>query len=200
VDVLDRNARVQLQLVDDLLDLSRIESGRLEIRREEVDVAGPVGAALEMVKPAAEQRRVRLDAGLEGGAVVNGDPRRLEQIAWNLLSNAIKFTDSGGTVSVRLERAGEEVRLRVTDTGRGIAPEFLPHVFEPYRQEGSPRGRRHGLGLGLSIVHHLVQLHGGRIEAASDGENRGATFTVRLPRAGDSRGARLTAAGTSRDG
>jgi signal transduction histidine kinase len=200
VDVLDRNARVQLQLVDDLLDLSRIESGRLEIRREEVDVARPVEAALEMVKPAAEQRRVRLDAALERGAVVNGDPRRLEQIAWNLLSNAIKFTDAGGTVSVRLERAETSVRLRVTDTGRGIAREFLPHVFEPYRQEGSARGRRHGLGLGLSIVHHLVQLHGGGIEAASEGENRGATFTVRLPLAADSPGGWLAAAGTSPDG
>jgi CheY-like chemotaxis protein len=140
-------------------------------------------AALDAVRPAAEAKGVELLAALADAAgVIRGDPDRLQQVVWNLLSNAIKFTPAGGRVEVRLARVGNEAELHVTDTGEGIRPDFLPHVFERFRQADSTSTRAHGgLGLGLSIARHLVELQGGRIEAHSDGVGRGATFSVRFP-------------------
>jgi signal transduction histidine kinase len=183
LDTIARSARTQCRLIDDLLDMSRIVSGRLRLEPELVELAGVVDTALDGVRLSAEAKRIALDASAVGrGGRVVGDPHRLQQVVWNLLSNAIKFTPAGGRVEIGLDRDGDSVRLWVRDTGEGIDPEFLPHVFERFRQaDGSPRRRHGGLGIGLAIVRHLVEQHGGTVAAESDGPGRGAWFAVTFP-------------------
>jgi PAS domain S-box-containing protein len=185
-DTIDRNALVQVRLIEDLLDVSRIVSGRLRLAIERVALGPVVEAALETAGIAALNKGVALIRRLDPEVgVVRGDATRLQQVVWNLLTNAVRFTPAGGRVEVRLRRAGGLAELTVTDSGRGIAPELLPHVFDRFRQGESGTTRSHGgLGLGLSLARQLVELHGGTIEAASPGEGAGATFTVRLPLAG----------------
>jgi signal transduction histidine kinase/CheY-like chemotaxis protein len=184
-DAIVRNADVQVQLIDDLLDLSRITTGkmRLEIRR--VDMADVVRGAIDAVRPAAEARRIRLEAAIDPAVgSLAGDAARLQQVVWNLLMNAVKFTPPGGDVRLELGAAGPDVRVVVRDNGQGIAPDVLPHVFERFRQGDSSTTRAHGgLGLGLALVRHLVELHGGVVTAESAGVGAGATFTVLLPAA-----------------
>jgi PAS domain S-box-containing protein len=182
-ETIERNARAQSQLIDDLLDVSRIITGKLRIDVRQVDPNSFVEAAIEAVRPAAEAKGVRVQKIMDTGIVtVSGDPVRLQQIVWNLLSNAIKFTPRGGRVQVRLERVNSHVEIAVSDTGAGIAPEFLPHVFDRFRQADQRTTRQHGgMGLGLSIVRHLVELHGGTVKAESPGEGEGSVFTVLLP-------------------
>src|ERR671926_240302 len=183
LDTVERNARAQAQLIDDLLDVSRIVTGKLRIDVRPVDTNTFIEAAVEALRPAAEAKGVRLQKVLDTGTVtVSGDPVRLQQVVWNLLSNAIKFTPRGGRVQVRLERVNSHVEIAVSDTGQGIDAEFLPHVFDRFRQADMKTTRQHGgMGLGLAIVRHLVELHGGTVRAESGGEGRGATFTVLLP-------------------
>jgi signal transduction histidine kinase/CheY-like chemotaxis protein len=184
-ETIERNARAQAQLVDDLLDVSRIITGKLRLDVRTVDPAAFIDSAVESVRPAAEGKGVRLRKAFEAGAVsVAGDPVRLQQVVWNLLTNAVKFTPPGGEIEIGLARAGANVEISVADTGVGIAPGFLPYVFDRFRQADGRITRRHGgLGLGLSIVRHLVEQHGGTVKAESEGEGRGSTFTVSLPSA-----------------
>ncbi|HVF67028.1 MAG TPA: ATP-binding protein [Pyrinomonadaceae bacterium] len=181
--IIERNAEAQNQLVRDLLDVSRIITGKLRLETTSVELAPVVESALDSVRQAAEAKDISL--GFEFGAgpeVVSGDPDRLQQVVWNLLSNAIKFTPKGGRVGVNLGREESDVLIRVSDTGQGISPEFLPHVFERFRQADGSTTREHGgLGLGLAVVRHLVEQHGGRVSAECKGEGRGSTFTIRLP-------------------
>jgi signal transduction histidine kinase/CheY-like chemotaxis protein len=183
LETIERNAGALTRIVEDVLDISRIISGKLRLRVQQVDLRTVVSAAIDAVLPAADAKGVRLERVLEAPEVpVSGDPDRLQQVVWNLLSNAVKFTPRGGKVQVGLLRVNSHVEVVVTDTGIGISADFLPHVFERFRQaEGGISRERGGLGLGLSISKELVELHGGRIEAASAGENRGATFRIRLP-------------------
>ncbi|HEU4406292.1 MAG TPA: PAS domain-containing protein [Polyangiaceae bacterium] len=183
VATIERNARAQAQIVDDLLDVSRIVTGKLRLDVGPVDLARAVEAAADSVRPAAEAKGVRLELALDPAAgPVMGDADRLQQIAWNLLSNALRHTPRGGRVEVCLARREAQLELRVEDTGEGVAPEFLPHLFERFRQADSSTTRRHGgLGLGLAIVKHLVELHGGAVRAESEGPGRGSTFVVSLP-------------------
>ena len=178
-----RNARSQAQLIEDLLDISRIITGRLRIEARPVDLASVVEAAVASVRPTAQTKSLTIEAKLDPLAgAVSGDPDRLQQVVWNLLTNAVKFTPKGGLVEVRLARAGSQVEIAVSDTGQGIEPDFLPHVFDRFRQADSSTTRRHsGLGLGLAIVHHLVELHGGAARAESAGRGQGSTFRVVLP-------------------
>ena len=179
---IERNARQQAQLVEDLLDVSRIITGKLRLDARPLELAPVVDAALDAVRLAAETKGVRLEAALSPGASVNGDPDRLQQVAWNLVANALKFTPAGGRVRVDLASSGSVVELSVEDDGQGIEPEFLPFVFDRFRQEESSTRRQHGgLGLGLAIVRHLVELHGGTVRAMSAGAGRGALFSVLLP-------------------
>ncbi len=183
ISVIERNAQAQARLVEDLLDLSSIVTGKLRLRVEPVDLGAVALSALDVVRPAAEARQVQLVTSIAPAARwVPGDPDRLRQIAWNLLANAVKFTPSGGTVLLTLEAAGPSVCLEVRDTGRGIDPAFLPHVFERFSQgdDEQMRGVR-GLGLGLAIVRELVEAHGGTVLAHSDGEGTGTTMAVTLP-------------------
>ncbi len=175
--------RLQGKLIDDLLDVSRMAAGQLHVDLRPLVLAEAVEAAVDLVRPEAAAKGVRLDIVLDsGGAVVAGDPDRLQQIAWNLLVNAVKFTPASGVVQVRLACADGHAELVVRDTGRGIPAAFLPHVFERFRQAEpvATRGKG-GLGLGLAITRHLVELHGGRVDVASDGEGAGSTLTVTLP-------------------
>ncbi|HYV55941.1 MAG TPA: ATP-binding protein [Candidatus Nitrosopolaris sp.] len=183
LDVIERNARSQAQLVEDLLDVSRIISGKLRLEVRSLELGSVVEGATEAARPAADAKGIRLVSLLDPSTgQVEGDGERLRQVVANLLSNAIKFTPSGGRVEVRLRRLGGTVVLSVLDTGKGIAPEFLPHLFERFRQADSSSTRSYGgLGVGLAIVRHVVELHGGAVRATSDGEGRGATFTVTLP-------------------
>jgi PAS domain S-box-containing protein len=183
LETIERNARAQSQLIDDLLDVSRIVTGKLRLDVVPVDPHSFIDPAFEAVRPAADAKGVRLQKVIDTGVgVVMGDPARLQQVVWNLLSNAVKFTPRGGRVQVRLERVNSSVEIAVSDTGAGIAAEFLPHVFERFRQADMGTTRHHGgLGLGLSIVRHLVELHGGAARADSGGEGTGSTFTVSLP-------------------
>ena len=180
---IDRNARVQVQIIEDLLDVSRIISGNFRLDVQRVNLIEVIEAAIAAVTPAAEAKGVRLKKILDPLAgPVSGDPARLQQVAWNLLSNAVKFTPKGGHVQVLLERVNSHVEVSVIDTGIGIHPDFLPHVFERFRQQDSSTTRRHGgLGLGLAIVKQLTELHGGSVRAKSPGEGQGATFVVSLP-------------------
>ena len=183
IETIERNARAQTQIIEDLLDMSRIISGKVHLDVQQVALDRVVEAAVQTVRHAAEAKGVRLHAVLDSQAgPVSGDPNRLQQVLWNLLSNAIKYTHRNGRVQVVLQRVGSQLELSVADTGEGIAPEFLPHVFDRFRQADSTTTRRHGgLGLGLAIVKQLVELHGGTIHAASPGVDMGSTFTVRLP-------------------
>jgi light-regulated signal transduction histidine kinase (bacteriophytochrome)/CheY-like chemotaxis protein len=182
LDTIERNARVQAQLIDDLLDVSRIVAGKLTLTVQPVDLGGVVDRVLEGLRPAAEAKQIRVQSALDSTATILGDGNRLQQVAANLLSNAIKFTPKGGRVQVFVERRESSVDLSVADTGQGISAEFLPHVFERFRQaDGALSRKTSGLGLGLAIVRHIVELHGGTVVAHSEGQGKGATFTVRLP-------------------
>jgi signal transduction histidine kinase/CheY-like chemotaxis protein len=183
VETIERNARAQAQLIDDLLDMSRVIAGKLRLDVQSTMPHAFTESAIETVRPAATAKNIRLETMIDPGAgPVTGDPARLQQVIWNLLSNAIKFTPPGGKVQVVVRRFASQVEICVADTGIGIPEEFLPRVFERFRQADSSTTRRHGgLGLGLAISKQLVELHGGTIEASSAGENRGATFAVRLP-------------------
>ncbi len=181
--VIERNSRAQAKLIEDLLDMSRIISGKLRLDVQKVAAADITSAAIESVRPAAEAKDIRLEKVLDTHVgLVRGDPARLQQIMWNLLSNAIKFTPKGGKVQVALQLVNSHVEISVTDTGVGIKPEFIPYVFERFRQADASITRKHGgLGLGLAIVKNLVELHGGKVWAKSPGEGHGATFVVELP-------------------
>jgi PAS domain S-box-containing protein len=183
LETIERNAKSQAQLVEDLLDVSRIITGKLRLEVRPVELKSVIDLSIEAIRPAAEARGVRLQVVQDPMAgPISGDPDRLQQIVWNLLSNAVKFTPRDGRVQVRLERVRSHVEITVSDTGAGIEPEFLPFVFERFRQADGTTTRQYGgLGLGLAIVRHLVELHGGQVHAASPGENLGSTFTVELP-------------------
>jgi signal transduction histidine kinase len=183
LETIDRNVRVQTQLIEDLLDMSRINSGNLHLEIGAVDPAAVIGAAIEMVRPAADGKGIRVLRDLDPEVrALPADPARLQQIIWNLLTNAIKFTPAGGEARIATRRTGATLEISVSDTGIGIAPDFLPHLFERFRQGDSSTTRRFGgLGLGLSIVKSLVEMHGGSVSASSEGEGRGTTVTVRLP-------------------
>lgn len=183
LDTIVRNAESQNQLIEDLLDFSRIISGKIRLNVGQVDLDSLTDAALDGVRPAAAAKGITLQAVLDPRAgPVSGDPERLQQVLWNLLSNAIKFTPKGGRVQLRLERVNSSVEITVSDTGQGISAEFLPYVFERFRQADHTTTRQHrGLGLGLAITKHIVELHGGTIRAVSPGEGQGASFIVRLP-------------------
>ncbi|HEY9380712.1 MAG TPA: ATP-binding protein, partial [Burkholderiales bacterium] len=183
LEAIERNAKAQQKLIDDLLDMSRIISGKVRLDMQRVHLPEVVDAALDVVRPMAEAKRVALVQTIDRGApALIGDPGRLQQVLWNLLINAIKFTPSGGKVEVVLRQIDSQLELQVCDTGSGVPKDFLPHIFDRFRQFDSSTTRVHGgLGLGLSIVKSLVELHGGTVAAHSEGVGRGATFTVTLP-------------------
>jgi PAS domain S-box-containing protein len=183
LDTIERNVRAQTQIVNDLLDMSRIMTGEVRLEMQTVDLRDAVWNAVEAVRPAADAKRVRLDKSLETSiGWTKVDPARLQQVLWNLLVNAVKFTPPGGRVRVALKRVNSHAEILIEDSGVGIAPGFLPHVFERFRQADASTTRRHGgLGLGLSIVKSLVELHGGNVNAESAGEGLGSRFTVTLP-------------------
>ncbi|HEV2801174.1 MAG TPA: ATP-binding protein [Pyrinomonadaceae bacterium] len=183
IDVIESSARAQAQLVGDLLDISRIISGKLRLDVQPLELAPVVAAAMDVVHPAAEAKSIKLVSRIsQNVGMVSGDPDRMQQVIWNLLSNAVKFTPVGGRVEISLKRTGAQAEIVVADDGAGITPEFLPHVFEHFRQADSTSTRKHGgLGLGLAIVRRLVELHGGTVAAESAGEGHGATFRIRLP-------------------
>jgi signal transduction histidine kinase len=183
LDAIERNANAQVQLVDDLLDVSRAITGKMRLDVRPVNLPAVVDAALDAVRPAAEAKDIRLQSVLDPRAgPITGDPDRLQQVVWNLLINAVKFTPRGGQIQVHLQRVNSHVEIVVSDTGKGIAPDFLPFIFERFRQADSSSTRAHsGLGLGLALVKHLAELHGGSAVAESAGEGRGATFIVKLP-------------------
>ncbi len=170
-------------MIEDLLDMSRIVSGKLRMDVQQVALPAVIEAAIEAVRPAAEAKQLSLEKMLDPNAgPVRGDPSRLQQVVWNLLANAVKFTPRGGRVQIALGQVNSHVEITVSDTGQGINPEFLPHVFERFRQADASTTRRHsGLGLGLAIVRHLVESHGGTVAVASPGESQGTTFSVTLP-------------------
>jgi PAS domain S-box-containing protein len=187
LETINRNARAQSQLIEDLLDMSRIVLGKVRVEAQRMGLASVVEAAVSAAQPGAQAKGVALVMDLETQKTeVWGDASRLQQVMWNLVSNAVKFTPRGGSIIVSMRRAGGEVEVTVTDTGMGISEAFMPYVFDRFRQGDSSTTRKHGgLGLGLSIVKHLVELHGGRIQARSQGEGKGATFTVMLPALGE---------------
>ena len=183
LEVVERNVRMQTKIIEDILDVSRIITGKLSLSVTQVNLAPVVEAAIDAVRLAADAKGIRLEWALDADAgLVSGDPVRLQQVVWNLLSNAIKFTPKDGIVNVRLARVRSQAEITVSDTGKGISVEFLPYVFDRFRQADSTSTRQQsGLGLGLAIVRHLVEMHGGTVSAASTGEGRGATFTLRFP-------------------
>src|SRR5437899_587585 len=194
--VIERNTKLLAQLIDDLLDVSGIIAGKLRLEVGPVDLVAVIESAIEAVQGLADAKSIGLKAVLDPSAgSVAGDPGRLQQVVWNLLANAIKFTPNRGRIDLRLERAGAHARLTVRDTGRGISPELLPHIFDRFRQD--ERTRQHGgLGLGLAIVRHIVKLHEGNVWAESEGEGRGASLVVELPLSiDDGHPARTTAMG-----
>ena len=184
LEVIERNARLQAQLIDDLLDVSRIVSGKFHMQQTPVDLRSVVEKGLDAVRPATDRRQIHLAVDLGPGPVsVLADPERLQQVVWNLAANAVKFSSEAGTVHVRVEADGDTARLSVHDEGLGISPDFLPHAFEHFKQASQGSTRTHGgLGLGLAIVSHIVHAHGGSVAAESGGLGKGATFTVVLPR------------------
>lgn len=183
LEVIERNARAQTQIIEDLLDMGRIISGKVRLDIQRVDLLSVINSAIESVKPTSAAKEIRVTAALDPLAgPISGDPARLQQILWNLLTNALKFTQRGGRVHVVLERVNSHLEISLTDTGRGIDPDFLPHVFDRFRQADASSTREHrGLGLGLAIVKNLVELHGGSVRAKSPGINKGSTFTIALP-------------------
>ena len=182
MEVIERNAKAQAQMIEDLLDMSRIVSGKLRIDLQLIDPGAVLKAAVASIRPSADMKDISLHAALEPVGLIDSDAGRLQQIIWNLLTNAIKFTPRNGTVRVGLQQVDGQVEITVSDTGQGIQPQFLPYVFDRFRQADASTTRRHGgLGLGLSIVKSLVEMHQGSVEARSDGDGLGATFTVRLP-------------------
>lgn len=183
IAIIDRNVRAQAKLIEDLLDMSRIISGKVRLDVQTVDLSEVLNAIFESVRPAAEAKQLRLERRIDPLAgPVSGDPARLQQVFWNLLSNAIKFTPNTGTIQLVTQRVGSHVEIRVSDSGDGIRADFLPRLFDRFSQADASSTRRHGgLGLGLSIVKNLVELHGGTVHAQSAGESQGATFVVRLP-------------------
>jgi PAS domain S-box-containing protein len=186
LEVVERNTRAQAQLIEDLLDMSRVVTGHLRLDMRRVDLSAVTRTAVEAVKPSAEAKElaITLDLPANVGAI-HGDPDRLQQVIWNLLTNSVKFTPRGGRIRVALRANGSDAVLQISDSGAGIGADLLPHVFERFRQGVSSASRTHGgLGIGLALVRHLTEMHGGTVEAASDGEDRGSTFTVRLPMVG----------------
>jgi PAS domain S-box-containing protein len=183
LEVIERNARIQTRLISDLLDVSRIISGKTRLEIEDVDPVSALDAAIDSIAPAAEAKTIRIEKVIHAPRlIISGDASRLQQIFWNLLSNAVKFTAAGGQIQVVQNKRESWIEMQFRDTGKGLSPDFIPHVFERFRQSDASPSRRHaGLGLGLAIVKHLVELHGGTVEAESPGEGRGATFTVLLP-------------------
>src|SRR4029453_5227212 len=184
VEVIERSARTQMQLIDDLLDTSRMVAGKLRLDVRPVDLRAVVEAAVDTIRPATQAKGVRIEGHTgERPVVVSGDPDRLQQVVWNLLSNAIRFTPAGGRIDVWLDEHQGQEQIRVVDTGSGIKPEFLPHVFERFRQADASSSRvPSGLGLGPALGRHRVELRGGAVVAEGEGEGRGPTFSVRLPR------------------
>jgi CheY-like chemotaxis protein/two-component sensor histidine kinase len=183
LETIDKNARSQAQLIEDLLDISRIVSGRLRIELRPVDLAVVIAAAVETARPAADAKQIQIQTVLKSGSgPIVGDPERLQQVIWNLLANAIRFTPKNGTIQISLDRVESQVELRVSDSGIGIKESFIPHLFERFTQaDGSITRSGGGLGMGLAIVKSLVELHGGVVSASSAGEGKGATFVVKLP-------------------
>ena len=183
IETIERNAKAQAQLIEDLVDISRIVGGKMNLEIGPIEVLPVINAAVEVVRPTAGAKNITIEVNYDSTVgPVAGDAARLQQVIWNLLVNAVKFTPKGGLVEVSFRPAGSSAEVVVRDTGIGISPDFLPHVFERFRQAEPPVSRSHrGVGLGLAIVRHLVELHGGTVEAQSDGENQGATFTIRLP-------------------
>jgi PAS domain S-box-containing protein len=183
IETIERNARAQAQLIEDLVDVSRIVGGKLKLEVRPIDLLPVINAAIEVVRPAADAKNINIEINCNSSVEpVSGDPARLQQVIWNLLSNAVKFTPKGGSIHVSLQRAESSAEINIRDTGVGIPTDFLPHVFERFTQADSAVTRSHrGMGLGLAIVRHLVELHGGTVTAISSGENRGATFTIRFP-------------------
>jgi len=188
LETIERNASLQAQLIDDLLDVSRILRGKLNLKTLRVDLVRVIQAAIETMRLAAAAKSIEIETQLDSTVgFVSGDPNRLQQVVWNLLSNAVKFTPRGGRITVRLQEIDSQAQIQVSDTGQGISPDFFPYIFDYFRQENSTTTRSvGGLGLGLAIVRHLIELHGGRIEAESEGIGEGATFTVTLPLLSDS--------------
>ena len=174
---------MQAALIEDLLDMNRIETGQLRLELQPVDLAAVIRAAVEAILPSASAKGIRLQTMLDAEPpAISGDPARLQQVMWNLLANAVKFTSRGATVRVGLLHKGDRLEVSVSDTGQGVEPTFLPRVFDRFQQQDVSTTRRHGgLGVGLTIVRELVQLHGGSVRAESDGPGRGATFSVALP-------------------
>ena len=198
VETINRNAKAQAQIIDDILDVSRIITGKLYLELHPLEIAPVLEAAINVVRPTAEAKGIQISVSFDPEpAAVPGDTNRLQQVFWNLLANAIKFTPAGGRVTVHLRRVNSEVEIAIADSGQGITGEFLPFVFDRFRQADSTSTRQHGgLGLGLAIARHLIEIHGGAIEATSRGAGQGATFTVKLPLAGtiaDGLGSSLTA-------
>lgn len=182
VDAILRGARAQSKLIEDILDFTRIISGKLRLEVRQIDLTMVVESALDVIAPAANAKDIRLQTVLDSNGFVSGDASRLQQVLWNLLSNAVKFTPKGGRVQVRVERVNSSVEISVSDTGKGISADFLPFVFERFKQSDNSTTRRHGgLGLGMAITRHIIELHGGTIRAESPGEDLGTTFTVSLP-------------------
>lgn len=183
IETICRNAKAQAQIVDDILDVSRIITGNLYLDLHPLQLAPVVKNAINVVRPTADAKGIRIDARIDATtAMASGDANRLQQVIWNVLSNAVKFTDSGGRVTVKLSQVGSTVEIKVSDTGQGISREFMPYLFDRFRQADSTTTRHHGgLGLGLAIARHLIEIHGGTIKAESAGEGRGATFTIKLP-------------------
>jgi PAS domain S-box-containing protein len=183
IETIERNAKAQTEIIEDLLDVSRIITGKLRLQPGLVQLDSVIASALDAIRPTAETRGIQIKSNIDPGAsVVWGDPARLQQVMWNLLTNAVKFNSKGGSVEVRLQRVKSHVQIVVSDTGQGISPEFLPFVFERFRQADGTITRAHGgLGLGLAIVRHLVEMHGGTIYAESEGVGKGAAFTVDIP-------------------
>jgi PAS domain S-box-containing protein len=181
LDAIERNAHIQARLIADLLDVSRIVSGKLRLEPQAIDPVALAHSALDAILPAAEAKGVRVQKKFEACRQITGDPARLQQVVWNLVSNAVKFTPEGGQVEVALRSTSSHLTIAVTDTGKGIAPNLLPHVFERFRQGELGSAGQQGLGLGLSIVRQIVEMHGGTVRAESAGEGKGATFVVQLP-------------------
>jgi signal transduction histidine kinase/CheY-like chemotaxis protein len=200
VETIDRNAKSQAQLIEDILDVSRMITGKLRLNTEPVDIASVINAAIDSVQLAIDSRELHLEVTLDPSARHTvGDANRLQQIVWNLLANAIKFTPSGGHIEVKVERAASNLQLSVSDTGQGIGASFLPFIFDRFRQADGTTTRQHGgLGLGLAIVRQLVELHGGTIKAHSAGEGKGSTFIVKLPLAPQGTSRRKKATGSLR--